>query len=174
MKVCSLKCPYPSFLSGNLLFHPCSPLWSLFLTFICSNFIAPVSCQPGHFHISVYICQCSLKAHGLLEVISVSKAPSYVLDHNRHSITGMNKWVNEQSSTPQDLEKLETNSILSRVLLLSKKLLLTSLKGITANQLSYAPTPCDDLFYHLKLYFSLLLILRTGSLWWTWHFYTVF
>lgn len=23
-KVCSLKCPYPSFLSGNLLFHPCS------------------------------------------------------------------------------------------------------------------------------------------------------
>ena len=73
--------------------------------------------------------------------------------------------MNEQrSSTPQDLEKLETNSILSRVLL-SKKLLLTSLEGVTANQLSYVPTPHDDLFYHLKLYFSLLLILKTGSLW---------
>ena len=75
--------------------------------------------------------------------------------------------MNEQrSSTPQDLEKLETNSILSRVLL-SKKLLLTSLEGITAKQLSYAPNPYDDLFYHLKLYFSLLLIQSTGSPWWT-------
>lgn len=61
--------------------------------------------------------------------------------------------MNEQvSSTPQDLEKLRTNSILSGVLLLSKQLLPTSLEGITANQCSNTHSPYGDLFHHLKLY----------------------
>ena len=56
------------------------------------------------------------------------------------------------SSTPQDLENLETNCIIWRFPLLSKQLLPTSLEGITANQFSNAPNLCGDLFHHLKLY----------------------
>lgn len=54
------------------------------------------------------------------------------------------------SSNYLDLEKLETNSIISTVLLLSKQLLPTSLEGTTANQCSNAPSSSSDLFHHLK------------------------